>query len=122
MFITGEGYDCIIECKNQEFQVHKFVLMAHSEVFRAMFTHKNTLENLESRVKLTDTNPIAVHQMLTYMYSSNLPEGFEDEHAPKLIEISEKYGLDALKILCQDKLVSRFYSFTVFLNLKIILG
>uniref|UniRef100_A0A915DQR3 Uncharacterized protein n=1 Tax=Ditylenchus dipsaci TaxID=166011 RepID=A0A915DQR3_9BILA len=107
MLETGEGSDCIIQCENKEFSVHKFVLIAHSEVFRAMFSHKNMLENMESRINLTDTNPTAVHQMLTYMYSGNLPDGFADEHAPFLIEISEKYGLDPLKILCQDKLISR---------------
>lgn len=109
MFLTGEGSDCIIECKDKEFQVHKFILMAHSEVFRAMFSHKSTIENIESRIKLTDTNSTAVYQMLTYMYSGSLPEDFEDDHAPKLIEISEKYGLDPLKILCQEKLISRFF-------------
>ncbi|KAI1712850.1 BTB/POZ domain-containing protein [Ditylenchus destructor] len=107
MFETGEGSDCVIECQNRQFHVHKFVLMAHSEVFRAMFSHKDTLENIESRIKMTDTNPTAVHQMLTYMYSGGLPDGFADDHAPALIEISEKYGLDPLKILCQDKLISR---------------
>lgn len=111
MFITGEGSDCLIECDGRQFQVHRFVLIAHSEVFRAMFSHKNTIENLESRICLKDTNGIAVHQMLTYMYSGALPDGFADEHAPALIEISEKYGLDPLKILCQDKLISRYYYF-----------
>lgn len=113
MYLTGEGSDCIIECERKEFLVHKFILIAHSEVFRAMFSHKNTLESVESRVKLTDTNPTAVHQMLTYIYSGSLPDGFVDEHAPALIEISEKYGLDSLKILCQNTLISRLSSSNV---------
>lgn len=36
MFQTGEGSDMIIECEEQQFNVHKFILMAHSDVFRAM--------------------------------------------------------------------------------------
>ncbi|CAK5008299.1 unnamed protein product [Meloidogyne enterolobii] len=67
MFISGEGSDCIVECGNQEFPVHKFVLMAHSDVFRAMFNHKDTLESVESRIRITDFGPETVHQMLTYM-------------------------------------------------------
>uniref|UniRef100_A0A915MVH9 non-specific serine/threonine protein kinase n=1 Tax=Meloidogyne javanica TaxID=6303 RepID=A0A915MVH9_MELJA len=107
MFISGEGSDCIVECGNQEFPVHKFVLMAHSDVFRAMFNHKDTLESVESRIRITDFGPETVHQMLTYMYSGGLPEDFSDEQASNLIEISEKYQLDSLKIICQDKLISR---------------
>jgi len=107
MFETGEGSDFIIECEGKQFHVHKFLLMAHSEVFRAMFTHEDTMESIEGRVKLTDTNPTAVHHMLTYMYSGSLPDGFADADADSLIEISEKYALDQLKVLCQDKLISR---------------
>jgi len=106
MFQTGEGSDFVIECQGQQFYVHRFILMAHSEVFRAMFSHKTTLENIEGRIRLTDTNPTAVQQMLTYMYSGSLPDIFEDDHAPSLIEIAEKYGLDPLKIICQNKLIS----------------
>ncbi|KAL3084982.1 hypothetical protein niasHS_010051 [Heterodera schachtii] len=107
MFLSGEGSDCVIECGNEQFHVHKFVLMTHSEVFRAMFSHKETMESVESRVRITDCTPIAVHQMLTYMYSGGLPDKFDNDHAQGLIEISEKYGLEPLKIICQDKLISR---------------
>ena len=51
MYASGEGSDCVIECGGQEFQVHKFVLMAHSDVFRAMFSHKETMESVESRIR-----------------------------------------------------------------------
>lgn len=37
MLETGEGSDFVIECREQKFHVHKFLLMAQSEVFRAMF-------------------------------------------------------------------------------------
>lgn len=123
MFLSGDGSDCVIECGPQQFFVHKFVLMAHSEVFRAMFNHKETMESVESRIRILDCAPIAVHQMLTYMcvwavtwrwsdflhkrYSGGLPDNFDNEHAQGLIEISEKYGLDPLKIICQEKLISR---------------
>ena len=68
MFKSGDGADFTIECQKQQFFVHKFILAMHSEVFRVMFTHKSTIENLEGRVLLTDTAPIAVQQMLTFMW------------------------------------------------------
>jgi hypothetical protein len=57
MFTSSEGTDCVIECNGQEFQVHKFILMAHSDVFRAMFSHKETIESVESRIRITDATP-----------------------------------------------------------------
>lgn len=66
-FVTGEGSDFTIECEGRNFAVHKFILMAHSDVFRAMFKHTGTIENRDSKLILTDTNPVAVNQMLTYM-------------------------------------------------------
>ncbi|KAL3070055.1 hypothetical protein niasHT_033565 [Heterodera trifolii] len=79
-----------------------------TDLFRAMFTHKNeTTQSAESRVRITDCKPIVVHQMLTYMYSGRLPDTFDNDHAQGLIEIAEKYGLEAMKIICQDKLGTR---------------
>ena len=46
---------------------------------------------------------------MEFRYSGGLPDDFSDEQATSLIEISEKYQLDSLKIICQDKLISRFF-------------
>ncbi|KAI6228985.1 Speckle-type POZ protein [Aphelenchoides fujianensis] len=97
MYVTGEGSDFVIECEGRTFDVHRFMLMAHSEVFRAMFKHKGTIESIESKLVLKDTNP----------YSGALPESFLDEHASALMQIAEKYAMDPLKLLCQEKLISR---------------
>lgn len=107
MYVTGEGSDFTIECEGRNFSVHKFILMTHSDVFRAMFKHPGTIENQTSKLVLCDTTPVAVNQMLTYMYSGALPENFLDEHAPALMQIAEKYALEPLKLLCQEKLISR---------------
>lgn len=107
MFLSSDGSDCVIECDGHLFNVHKFILMAHSEVFRAMFKHKETKENVESRIEIKDATSKAVHHLLTYMYSSNVAEDLSDEDAPAVMEIAEKYGLDELKKLCQQKLMPR---------------
>lgn len=108
MFENAVGTDCIIQCDHQQFDVHKFILMAHSEVFRAMFSHKETKENVESRIDLKDTPHFAVKHMLTYMYSGGMSEDLTDDEAPLVMEIAEKYGLDALKSLTQQKLIPRY--------------
>lgn len=107
MYESSIGTDCVIQCGIDQVNVHKFILMAHSEVFRAMFSHKETKENVESHIDLKDTPAIAVKHMLTYMYSGSISEDLTDEEAPLVMEIAEKYGLDSLKILCQQKLIPR---------------
>lgn len=107
MFVTANGSDFTIECEGKEFPVHKFVLMAHSEVLKAMLNHPQLMESQNNRLSIKDSSAVAVQQMLSYMYSGSLPEGFLDEHAPPLMEIAEKYALVQLKMLCQDKLIQR---------------
>lgn len=40
LLISGEGADFIIEVDGRTFNVHKFILSAHSDVLRAMVTHR----------------------------------------------------------------------------------
>jgi len=106
MLETGVGSDVIIECGGQEFQAHKFILMAHSDVFRAMFSH-DTKEVQTGLIKMIDTNPTAVNQILTFMYSGNLPELTDDDQAVSLLELADKYNLESLKCILQERLISR---------------
>lgn len=82
------------------------MLMAHSDVFRAMFSDPASvaiLANNGNKLILADTNPVAVHQMLTYMYSSALPEDFSNEHTLDLMKIAERYALEPLKSLVEER-------------------
>lgn len=45
--------------------------------------------------------------LMTKTILGALPENFLDEHAPSLMQIAEKYALEPLKLLCQEKLISR---------------
>ena len=82
--------------------------MAHSDVFRAMFQHKETIENTQSRLKITDFGSDVVSQMLEYLYSGDLPEKLECENLTELMKISEKYQLELLKYDSEEKLMIRF--------------
>ncbi|CAD5206938.1 unnamed protein product [Bursaphelenchus okinawaensis] len=106
MYETGDGTDFVIECGDKTFNVHKFVLMTHSDVLRAMFKH-SLEETKNGRMKMSDCCPDAVAQMLYYMYSGSLPQEFEYEHASPLMQIADKYALEPLKLLCQEKLIQR---------------
>uniref|UniRef100_A0A1I7Z4P8 BTB domain-containing protein n=1 Tax=Steinernema glaseri TaxID=37863 RepID=A0A1I7Z4P8_9BILA len=107
MLQTGHASDCTIVCEGESFQAHKFVLMTQSDVFKAMFSHKDMTENLDSVIRLSDTSSFAVQQMLTYMYSGNLPPLIDDDQASAVMQLADKYGIDHLKILCEERLIEK---------------
>ena len=90
------------------FKVHKCVLAAHSDVFRAMFAHKETVENVQSCLKITDFDADIVGQMLKYLYTGELPEELATENLTELLKIGEKYQLELLKSIIEEKLITRF--------------
>ncbi|KAK0428896.1 hypothetical protein QR680_011072 [Steinernema hermaphroditum] len=107
MLQTGHASDCTILCEGESFQAHKFVLMTQSDVFKAMFSHKDMMENLDDLIRLSDTTSFAVQQMLTYMYSGNLPPLLDDDQASAVMQLADKYGVDHLKILCEERLIEK---------------
>ena len=82
--------------------------MAHSDVFRAMFSHKETVENTQSRLKIADFDSEVVGQMLKYLYTGELTEELATEDFVELLKIAEKYQLELLKSDCEGKLILRF--------------
>jgi hypothetical protein len=84
------------------------VLMLNSDVFKAMFSHESTKECREDRVQITDSTPIAVHQMLTYMYTGTLPKDYDvKKDAAALIAIADKYQIKPLRDFNEQKLIER---------------
>ena len=89
--------------------MHKFVLIVHSAVFQAMFAHKESAENVQSRMKIADFNPKIVGQMLEYLYSAELPNKLSGQNLFELLKIAEKYDLKMLKSVSEEKMILRFY-------------
>ena len=90
--------------------MHKYVLMFHSDVFRAMFNHKSTKESRESRIQITDSTAKTVNQMLIYMYSGQLPKeeyAIETDALP-LLNIANKYLINPLAQLIEQGLKKVF--------------
>jgi hypothetical protein len=75
----------------------------------AMFSHKSTKEASEGRIRITDSTGTAVHQMLTYMYTGELPKEYAMEtDAGPLLQIANKYHIKPLIELIEQDLVERF--------------
>ncbi|XP_065357150.1 speckle-type POZ protein-like [Calliphora vicina] len=96
--------DVIIKTKDdKEIQAHKIVLAARSEVFAAMFEHKMK-ENEDNCVNIEDFDSDVCEEMLRYIYTGKVPK--LDEMWDELLAVADKYNLNGLKTICEQKLTS----------------
>ncbi|MEJ1289071.1 putative gene 10696 [Cricetulus griseus] len=93
--------DCCVVVAGQEFQAHKAILAARSPVFRAMFEH-DMKERRTNRVEIRDLEPQVFKAMMGFIYTGKAP----DLHsmADAVLAATDKYGLERLKIMCEDAL------------------
>jgi len=97
---TGDFSDVILCVEGQELEVHKNVLAARSQVFRAMFEHSLT-ESETGRVDIEDMEYATAKLMLEYIYTGKTPELSVDV-ATGLLAAGDRYGLDRLKGICEQ--------------------
>jgi hypothetical protein len=85
------------------------MLIANSDVFSAMFRHKNTKECRESRIQIKDSAGTDVRQMLYYMYTGGqLPDDYNaGKDAMDLMKIANKYQIKSLMDLIEQQLTVR---------------
>ena len=89
----AETADFILKVGNKSFQVHKAVLGARSEVFRAMFL-SGMKEGVEGEAIITDVNEETLQEVLHYIYTGNLSG--KDYGIYSLCYAAHKYHLDTL--------------------------
>ena len=85
--------DFTINVGNASFKVHKAILAARSPVFYAMF-HHNLSEKNKNVMDITDIDPLAIKEMLRYIYT-----GIVDtkSFAFELFKAADKYQLEELQ-------------------------
>jgi len=101
---AGLFSDVIISVKYCLFPAHRAVLVAASDVFRAMFEAGGMKEESKRRVYIDDLESDVVEDMLTFIYtaeSSNL-----ETLADQLLVAADKYDLTVFKAVCEDQLAS----------------
>ena len=102
--LEGGAYSDVTVIAGQvTFKAHKAILTARSPVFRAMFENDMT-EAAENCVEITDIDPKAVQEMLSYMYTGTAPK--VDKMAA-LLQAADKYDLKQLKAICEKELISQ---------------
>ncbi|KAL6093493.1 hypothetical protein STEG23_030055 [Scotinomys teguina] len=93
--------DCCLVVAGQEFRAHKAILAARSPVFRAMFEH-DMEEKRKNRVDIDDLEPQIFKTMMNFIYTGKAPD--LDSMADGVLAAADKYGLERLKVMCEDAL------------------
>jgi len=100
-FENEDFSDVKVICGDKTFPCHQFMLSARSPVFKAMF--QNDMKERETRrVDITDLPPEVVHDMLVFIYSGGTPN--IGKNAGELIAAADKYQLEQLKGICEERL------------------
>ncbi|XP_047085964.1 BTB/POZ and MATH domain-containing protein 1-like [Lolium rigidum] len=93
----------------ETFSAHRSVLAARSPVFRAQFCGPMKEGTSTDAIHIDDMEARVFSALLSFIYTDALPEMKQDEEsamAQHLLVAADKYGLDRLKLICEDKLSS----------------
>ena len=101
---SGLMADMTIVCEETRFPAHKAILSARSEVFRAMFSHRDTLESQQNEVLITDVDRVTMERFLTFLYEATLPIDLDFQGFAELLKVAHKYQVASLTELCALKM------------------
>jgi len=99
--------DVMFQVAGETFSAHKWVLAARSPVFKAELTRGATAAGV-SCIRINDMLPQVFKSLLYFVYTDSLPEmtGAEesmmDEH---LLAAADRFDLEELKLICEEKLI-----------------
>ena len=100
-----EFSDVEIICDTSVFPCHQLILAARSPVFKAMF-QAEMKEKQTKKIVIKDCHPDVVSEMLHFIYTGDISTEKFSDLARDLIRVGDKYQLDYLKNMCEDKLCS----------------
>ncbi|XP_047079138.1 BTB/POZ and MATH domain-containing protein 1-like [Lolium rigidum] len=93
----------------KSFKVHGCVLAARSPVFRALLCG-SMVESKQTSIRVNDVDARVFEVLLYYMYNDSLPEFMEEtteediSMTQHLLVTADRYAMERLKLICQDKL------------------
>ena len=103
LFNDKETSDMKIECGGEVFNCHRAILLARSDVFRAMFQAKMQ-ETISRKVPITDISSDVIKGLLQYIYTGATDENILKEKSGELLYAAEKYQMTSLKKICELQL------------------
>lgn len=101
LFIKKDFSDVTIYVNDKKYLAHKSILAARSSVFEAMLKH-NTKENELNRIDIVDIDDQVFLEALRFIYTGKVQN--LETMAFELLAVADKYDLENLKIICEQKL------------------
>ncbi len=94
---------------------HKLVLTTRSDVFKAMFSHEQTLESQTNTVTIEDTPLDALQEFVDYLYTDKSKFLTSDsvENIGAMLRLADKYIVLSLKQRCEDRLLKLIHGATI---------
>ncbi|CAL4933467.1 unnamed protein product [Urochloa decumbens] len=112
LLASEEGADVIFQVAGETFKAHKCVLAARSAVFKAEVFGAMRESADGAVIRIDDMCAQVFRALLCFLYTDTLPEGLNvkgkegaamTEH---LLVAADRYNLERLKLICEDKLCS----------------
>ncbi|XP_044959605.1 BTB/POZ and MATH domain-containing protein 1-like [Hordeum vulgare subsp. vulgare] len=105
---TGKGADVVFEVAGHNFAAHRWLLAARSPVFNAeFFGAMKGSDVAPGAVRIGDMEAPVFKAFLSFMYTDSMPEMAkkeEDAMYQHLLVAADRYNMERLKLICQDKL------------------
>ncbi|KAI5010781.1 hypothetical protein ZWY2020_012918 [Hordeum vulgare] len=105
----GKGTDVTLLVGGREFIAHRFMLAAQSPVFDAQLFGPMTDKEDTRRIEVVDMEPAIFEMLLHYIYKDSLPscgeKGYDAATMQHLLVAADRYGMDRLKAMCEEKLL-----------------
>ncbi|RLM74493.1 hypothetical protein C2845_PM15G22720 [Panicum miliaceum] len=107
MLKDADGADVTISVGGRFFLAHSYVLAAQSRVFKAQLFGAMK-ESSTKRIRIEDMEPSVFERLLHLIYSDSLSENCEagDKCVAMLhlLVAADRYGLNRLRLMCEEKL------------------
>ncbi|PUZ59570.1 LOW QUALITY PROTEIN: hypothetical protein GQ55_4G052800 [Panicum hallii var. hallii] len=100
----GTGADVTLVASGESFKAHKAVLASRSLVFAAEF-FGHMKEARSPVVEIEDMDAAVLGAMLRFIYTDTAPElDRPEDGAAHLLVAADRYSIDRLKLVCEDRL------------------
>ncbi|GJN20637.1 hypothetical protein PR202_gb08037 [Eleusine coracana subsp. coracana] len=97
----------VFDVGGETFSAHRLVLAARSPVLEAELFSEMEESDAAAVVRIDDMEPRAFQAFLTFVYTDSLPEmkrEEEDAMYQHLLVAADRYGMERLKLLCEENL------------------
>jgi speckle-type POZ protein len=99
--------------KNEKIGAHTAIVVSGSPVICAMLEENKFKEGVTKEVEIDDIDPLVFKEILRYLYTGRAPKLDEDDMTEPLFLAADKYQIEALKNLCEQRLIKKLNVKTV---------